>query len=145
MHRHQYKGKKFSLKKSPRELLLRNMTTSILLHEKIKTTTSKAKVVQSKVELLITSAKKGSLSDIRRINSYLLDRLAAKKLIIELAPLYKDRPGGYTRVVKVGYRAGDNAGMSIIELIDTDKLDRKKDLIEKKPTIKTPKKVLAKK
>ena len=132
MHRHQYKGKKFSLKKSPRELMIRNLATSILLYEKVKTTTTKAKAVQSKLEIMITYAKSGTLSDIRRINSYLLDESAAKKLLLELAPLYKSRPGGYTRVIKVGQRAGDNAGMSIIELLDVEKLDRKVEPIVKK-------------
>ena len=105
--------------------MLRNLATSFLLYEKVKTTSIKAKAVQSKVEIMITTAKGGNLSDIRKIDSYLLDKSASKKLLLELVPLYKDRPGGYTRVIKVGNRPGDNAKMSIIELLDVEKLDRK--------------------
>ncbi len=112
--------------------MIRNLATSILLYEKVKTTTTKAKAVQSKLEIMITCAKSGTLPDIRRINSYLLDESAAKKLLLELAPLYKNRTGGYTRVIKVGQRSGDNAGMSIIELLDVEKLDRKVESTVKK-------------
>lgn len=119
--------------------MIRNLATSILLYEKVKTTTTKAKAVQSKLENMITCAKRGTLSDVRRINSYLLDQSAAKKLLLELVPLYKSRPGGYTRIIKVGQRAGDNAGMSIIELIDVEKLDRKTEKVVKKSKETQPK------
>jgi large subunit ribosomal protein L17 len=125
MHRHANKGYKFSRNKGPRELMLRNLTTSVILHEKVKTTSIKAKGVQPTVEKMITLAKKGDLNSIRSIDSYLLDEQAGKKLVVELAPLYKDRKGGYTRIIKFGSRAGDNAKMSIIELLDVEKLNRK--------------------
>ena len=125
MHRHQYKGKKYNRNVGPRGLLLRNLATSVILYEKVKTTTVKAKGIRPIVEKMITLAKKGDLASIRFIDSYLLDDQAAKKLVVELAPIYKDRNGGYTRIIKFGPRAGDNAELSIIELLDIDKLDRK--------------------
>jgi large subunit ribosomal protein L17 len=131
MHRHQYKGKKYNRNVGPRGLLLRNLATSVILHEKVKTTTIKAKGIQPIVEKMITLAKKGDLSSVRAINSYLLDDQAAKKLVVELAPIYKNRNGGYTRIIKFGPRSGDNAELSIIELLDIETLDRK-TLVEEK-------------
>jgi large subunit ribosomal protein L17 len=131
MHRHQNTGRKYSRKKGPRELLFRNLTTSVFLYEKVKTTTAKAKGVQPIIEKMITLAKKGDLPSIRAINSYLLDKQAAKKLMIELAPLYKERAGGYTRIVRFGNRAGDKAELSVIELLDVEKLDHKIKKVEK--------------
>jgi large subunit ribosomal protein L17 len=127
MHRHSYKGAKYSRKKGPRELMLRNLATSIILHEKVKTTTVKAKGIQPIVEKMVSLAKKNDLSSNRAIGRYILDEQARLKLTIELAPLYKDRVGGYTRVIKFGSRPGDNAEMSIIELVDVEKLDKKLD------------------
>lgn len=138
MHRHTNKGYKFSRNKGPRELLLRNLATSVILYEKVKTTTAKAKGVQPIVEKMITLAKKGDLASIRSINSYLLDKQAAKKLVTELASLYKDRDGGYTRIVKFGIRTGDSAELSILELLDVEKLDHKQ--LEPKKKIEIGKK-----
>jgi len=124
MHRHGYKGRKFSLKKQPRELMLRNLATSVILHEKVKTTLEKAKEVQPMVERMISIAKKESLSGDRMMHAYLLDEQAVYKLQTELAKLYKEREGGYTRITKIGFRSGDSAKMAMIELIDVEKLDK---------------------
>ncbi len=137
MHRHANKGYKYSRDKGPRELMLRNLATSVILHEKVKTTNIKAKGIQPIVEKMITLAKKGDMVSIRAIKSYLLDEAAGRKLIIELAPLYKERRGGYTRITKVGSRVGDNAKMSVIELIDIEKLEKKVKTPAKDKTKKT--------
>jgi large subunit ribosomal protein L17 len=134
MHRHQYKGRKFSRDMGQRKALLRSLATSVILYEKVKTTLPKAKEIRPIVEKLITTAKKGDLSAIRELNKYLLDEKAAQKLISELGPLYKDRNGGYTRIVKIQNRFGDNASMAIIELLDTEKLTRPAN--EEKPSTK---------
>ena len=104
---------------------MRGLATSVILYEKVKTTTPKAKEVQSIVEKLITVAKKGDLNAFRKLNEYIYGENAVQKLVTEIAPLYKERNGGYTRVVKIGFRAGDAAPMAIIELIDADKLVKK--------------------
>jgi len=129
MHRHSYTNRKLSRKVGPRKALLRSLVTSLVLYEKIRTTTPKAKEIRPIIEKLITTAKKGDLTAIRKLNTYIYGDNAVKKLVTEIAPIYKDRNGGYTRIVSVGPRTGDNAPMSIIELVDIDKLDKK--IIEK--------------
>lgn len=124
MHRHQYKGRKFSRNVGPRKALFRSLATSIVLYEKVKTTLPKAKEIQPIVEKLITKAKKGDLVAIRELTAFLYDSKAVEKLVKEIAPLYSERNGGYTRITKVGNRAGDNASMAIIELLDVEKLDK---------------------
>jgi len=112
----QKKGRKFSLKKDQRKALLKSLITSLILKEKIKTTESKAKESSGMVEKLITKAKKGDLASIKLLNRF-LDSKIVKKLIIEIAPRYKERNGGYTRVIKLGPRKSDSAKMAIIELV----------------------------
>jgi large subunit ribosomal protein L17 len=125
MHNHVRSKRKLGREKGPRELMFRNLATSIILHERVKTTLPKAKEVRPKLEKLITIAKKGDLSATRKLHAYLLDRKAAEKLLVEIAPLYEKRMGGYTRIIKLGSRPGDGAEMAVIELIDTDKLIKK--------------------
>lgn len=125
MHRHSNKGRKLGRDKAPRELMFRNLATSVVLHEKVRTTLPKAKEVRPVVERLITTAKKGDVNAIRKLNSYLLDKNAAQKLITELAPLYEKRNGGYTRITRAGLRVGDAAQMAVIELLDVEKLAKK--------------------
>jgi large subunit ribosomal protein L17 len=137
MHRHSYSSRKLGRKSAQRKALMRGLATSVILYEKVKTTTPKAKEVQSIVEKLITVAKKGDLNAFRKLNTYVYGENAVQKLVTEIAPLYKERNGGYTRVVKVGYRAGDAAPMAIIELVDADKLVKK--VIEKPKAEKTVK------
>jgi large subunit ribosomal protein L17 len=122
MHRHQYNGRKLSRKAGPRKALLRNLAASVILYERVRTTLPKAKEIQPIVEKLITLAKKSDLASKRALESYLYTPNTAKKLIEEIAPLYTDRKGGYTRIIKLGNRPGDNAPVAIIELLDIDKL-----------------------
>tara|TARA_R110000787_G_scaffold186397_5_gene298078 strand:- start:24368 stop:24739 length:372 start_codon:yes stop_codon:yes gene_type:complete len=97
-----------------------NMTVSLLSHEQIKTTLPKAKELRRFADRMISLAKKGGLHDRRRAFSFLRDDAIVAKLFSTLAERYKDRPGGYTRVLKAGYRYGDNAPMAVIELVDRD-------------------------
>lgn len=106
------------MERDHRGLMLRNMATSIILFEKIKTTKARAKQVVPIVEGLITTAKgEDTLHAIRQINKVILDKNAGKKLIEVLKDRYKDRNGGYTKSVKIGQRAGDNADMVQISLV----------------------------
>ena len=108
-----------------------NMAAALVQHEQISTTLPKAKELRSVVDKLVTLAKKGDLSSRRRAVSIMRDKDQVKKLFDVLADRYKERPGGYTRVLKAGYRYGDNAPMAVIELVDRDeeakgKLDRER-------------------
>ncbi len=115
--RHNNKNKILDRKKEPRELMLRNLASSILIYEKVKTTEAKAKAVKPLVERLITIAKKGDLSARRGLIQVLLQKNAVKKAMEVLGEKYKDRAGGYTRIVKLGKRQGDGAEMVQIELV----------------------------
>jgi large subunit ribosomal protein L17 len=98
--------------------MLRNLSTSIILYEKVKTTKSKAKLVKPIVEELITTAKKNSIPNaMRYLNAYFLDKNASKKLVQELLERYKDRNSGFVRLTNMGFRAGDSAPMVQIELV----------------------------
>jgi len=110
------KGRKFSMKIGPRRLLFKSLVNNLLLHEKIKTTEAKAKELRSLAEQMITKAKKGDLSNRRLLAASLTPKMT-KKIIEEIAPLYKDRQGGYTRIIKLGPRNSDGARMAIIELV----------------------------
>ena len=115
--RHKQKGTILDRKKGPRELMLRNLASSILIYEKVKTTEAKAKAVKPLVENMITIAKKGDLTARRRLIQILLQKNAIKKSLEVLAERYKDRQGGYTRIVKLGNRQGDGAKIVQIELV----------------------------
>ncbi len=115
--RHRNKNKILDRQKGPRELMLRNLASSILLYEKVKTTSAKAKAVRSLVERSITAAKVGNLSARRGLIKVLLQKNAVKKAMEVLGARYKDRQGGYTRLVKLGNRQGDGAEMVQIELV----------------------------
>jgi large subunit ribosomal protein L17 len=119
MHRHGYKGRKLQLAAGPRRALIRGQVTSLVLHEQITTTQAKAKEIAPYFERLVTKAKKGDLHNRRQIRSFLLTEKATQKLIEEIAPAFKDRDGGYTRVIKLGNRLGDNAPMATVQLTDT--------------------------
>ncbi len=114
--RHRRDIKKLSRNKSHRKALLRNMTISFFQHNKITTTTAKAKQLRRVVERLITLAKKGTLADYRRINQFVNHPLTVKR-IIEVSKRYTDRNGGYTQIIKIGYRRGDSAEKAIIKLV----------------------------
>ena len=116
--RHGIKGRKLNRTRSHRKAMFANMATSVLLHEQIVTTLPKAKEIRRIVDKLITLGKKGSLHARRQAISQLQDVTVVRKLFEELAPRYKERNGGYTRVLKAGFRYGDNAPMAVIELVD---------------------------
>ena len=115
--RHRNSGKILDRKKGPREALLRNLATSIILFEKVKTTKAKAKAVRPLVEHMITAGKVGGLSSRRKLSSVLYSENAAKKVMEELGPRYKDRTGGYVRITNLVRREGDGAEMVQIELV----------------------------
>jgi len=118
--KHKIKGKKLNRTSSHRKALFKNMAQAIIKHEQIITTLPKAKTMKPIVDKLITLAKKGSLHARRQAFSRLRDDKMVTKLFGILATRYADRSGGYTRVLKAGYRYGDAAAMAVIELVDRD-------------------------
>src|SRR5450631_1302200 len=116
--RHNKSGRRLGRKTSHREAMFRNMVTSLLNHEKITTTDAKAKEIRSVAEKMITLGKRGDLHSLRQAASYIREKSIVTKLFSTIAPRYKDRPGGYTRIVKLGIRQGDAAPVSLIELVE---------------------------
>ena len=116
--RHGKSGKKLSRSVSHRRALLRNMASSLILHEHAETTLIKAKTLRPLMEKLVTMARKDSLHTRRQAYSYLLDKSAVHKLFEDVAPRFKERNGGYTRVVRTGIRHGDAAQMAVIEFVE---------------------------
>jgi len=116
--RHRKSGRHLNRTSSHRKAMFQNMTVSLLQHEVIKTTLPKAKELRRVAEPLITMARDDSLHKRRLAFSRLRDRDAVTKLFNELGPRYKDRPGGYLRILKTGFRTGDNAPMAYVELVD---------------------------
>ncbi len=116
--RHRQSGRKLNVTSAHRKALFRNMAVSLLDKELIRTTLPKAKELRRVAEPLITLAKKDSVSKRRLAFDRLRDRAIVTKLFVELGPRYKARPGGYTRILKCGFRAGDRAPMAIVELVD---------------------------
>lgn len=112
----QKKGRKLSRKEDQKKALLKSLVTALILKEKIKTTEAKAKEFSGLAEKLITKAKKKDLASIKLLNSFLSEKIV-KKLIIEIAPRYIGRKGGYTRIIKLIPRKSDGAKMAIIELV----------------------------
>lgn len=109
--------RKLGMRKDPRRAVLRNMTTSLLREERIETTETRAKEIQRLAEKMITLGKRGDLHARRQALAYLLDESVVKKLFDEIAPKYKERSGGYTRIMKTGFRRGDGAPLALIELV----------------------------
>ena len=118
--RHRMSGRKLNRTKSHRRALFANLAVSLITHEQIKTTLPKAKDLRRVADKMVSLGKKGSLSARRQALAYLRDEDAVKKLFDTLADRYKERPGGYTRVLKAGFRYGDAAPMAFIELVDRD-------------------------
>ncbi len=116
--RHHKSGRKLNRNSSHRKAMFSNMTNSLFDHEIIKTTLPKAKELRRVAEPLITLAKSDSVANRRNAFSKMRDKEMVGKLFNELAPRYKDRPGGYTRILKCGFRSGDAAPMAYIELVD---------------------------
>ncbi len=114
-HRHGYR--KLGRTSSHRKALLKNLAIALIAHGRIETTVEKAKELRSYIEKLITKAKVGDFNSHRAVFAYLQDKESTKKLINEIAPEYKDRNGGYTRIIRTRVRRGDAASMAFIELV----------------------------
>jgi large subunit ribosomal protein L17 len=115
--RHRYSGRHLNRTSSHREALLKNLTVSLFRHEAIKTTLPKAKELRRVAEPIITLSKRDTVANRRRAYAKLRDRAVVGKLFTELGPRFETRPGGYTRIVKCGYRTGDNAPLAFVELV----------------------------
>ena len=115
--RHRVAGRKFDRSTNQRRALFRSLVTDLLRHEKLTTTEAKAKEIRGIAERIITLGKKGGLHHRRQALSFLLDKDVAAKLFSEIGPRYKERPGGYTRITKLGQRKGDAAFIAMIELV----------------------------
>jgi large subunit ribosomal protein L17 len=137
--RHRVAGRKLSRHTQHRELMFRNMVVSLLDHERVRTTSPKAKELRSWADKIITWGKKGTLHARRQAFALLRDEGIVKKLFDEIAPRMKDRQGGYTRIYKVGWRAGDAAPLSLVELVSIAAPEEKK-----KSTVKRAKEALKK-
>jgi len=119
--RHLKSGRQLSRNSSHRWALMRNLITALLREEKIRTTDPKAKELRRWVDRVITLGKQGTLHARRQVLSIVQDKAVVRKLFDTIGPRFKDRPGGYTRIVKVGIRRGDAAQMSVIELVASEK------------------------
>jgi large subunit ribosomal protein L17 len=119
--RHRKKGKQLTRTASHRKALLRNLANQLFEHKEIKTTTIKAKTARPVVERLITYAKKGDLHHRRLAFNFLRYKPTIKVLFDEIAPVYSERQGGYTRILKLGYRQGDGASISLLQLVGFEK------------------------
>ena len=118
--RHNKSGRRLGRKTSHREAMFRNMVTSLLDHGKITTTDAKAKEIRVVAERMITLGKRGDLHSIRMASSFIREKLVVSKLFSTIAPRYKERLGGYTRIIKLGIRQGDAAPVSLIELVEEE-------------------------
>jgi large subunit ribosomal protein L17 len=118
--RHNKSGKRLGRNTPHRAAMLRNMVTSLLEHEKITTTDARAKELRKVVDRMITLGKRGDLHARRQVLTVIRDQKVVAKLFDQIGPRYKDRPGGYTRIIKVGSRLGDNAPQSIIALVEEE-------------------------
>ncbi|MGN6591317.1 MAG: 50S ribosomal protein L17 [Terriglobales bacterium] len=135
--RHLNAGKKLGRNTSHRRALLRNLVTSLVLEERIETTVPKAKAIRPLAERMVTLGKRGSLHARRQAASYLLDAQAVAKLFDIIAARFGDRAGGYTRIVKTGFRHGDNAELAYIEFLGSEamqaaKRKRRSERLERK-------------
>ena len=121
--RHRKSGRQLNRNSSHRKAMFRNMSASLLGHELIRTTVPKAKELRRVVEPLITLAKEDSVAHRRLAFARLRDRAVVTKLFTELGPRYQERPGGYLRILKCGYRSGDKAPMAFVELVDRPQVE----------------------
>ncbi|MDX2476893.1 MAG: 50S ribosomal protein L17 [Gammaproteobacteria bacterium] len=128
--RHRKSGRKLGMTSAHRKAMFKNMTVSLLRHEEIRTTLPKAKELRRHAEPLITMAKTSSVANRRLAFSRLRDRDMVSKLFDDLGVHYKDRPGGYLRILKCGYRPGDKAPMAIVQMVSREKVDAEGDAAE---------------
>jgi len=131
--RHNNTGRRLGRNSSHRKAMMRNMVTSLIDHEKITTTDARAKELRKIAEKMITLGKRGTLHARRQALQVIQDKNVVAKLFERLAPRYASRPGGYTRIVKLGFRAGDNAALSLIEFVEEEFTPKTK---AKKPAAK---------
>jgi len=118
--RHRNAGRKLGVKSQHRNAMFANMAAALIKHEQIKTTLPKAKELRPVVEKLVTLSRRNNLHARRLAQAQIRDEAQVKKLFEVIGPRYADRPGGYTRVLKAGFRYGDNAPMAFIEFVDRD-------------------------
>ncbi|WP_341757714.1 MULTISPECIES: 50S ribosomal protein L17 [unclassified Candidatus Tisiphia] len=118
--RHKIKGRKLNRTSSHRQAMFANMAVALVMNEQIKTTLPKAKELRPYIEVLITKAKKSDLATRRMVLAKIKDKVATEKLISVLGKRYSERPGGYTRIIKAGFRYGDMASVAYIEFVDRD-------------------------
>jgi len=128
--RHRVEGRKFGRETDARRLMMRNLVKSMVEHGQINTTLAKAKEMRRFVERVVTYGKNNTVHSRRLAYSVLGDRDLVKKLFDEIAPAFADRNGGYTRVLKAGFRRGDNAPMAIIQFVEESTIKAKKDGIK---------------
>ena len=121
--RHRHGLRKLNRTSSHRIAMLRNLANALIQHERIKTTLPKAKELRKVLEPLITLSKKPTVSNKRLVFSRLRDRVNVTKLFSDLGPRFEKRPGGYTRILKYGFRSGDNAPMALMEFVDKEKTE----------------------
>ncbi len=126
--RHKKKGRKLGRKVGNRKALLKNLACQLIVHKRIKTTDPKAKELRSFIEPLITLAKKDSLHSRRLVIKKIPKKDVVRVLFEEIAPLFSNRPGGYTRITKLGFRDNDRAPVSIIEFVESTKSTQNEDL-----------------
>lgn len=128
MRRHRIAGKKLSRNRRQRKALFKSLINALVLHGQIRTTESKAKAVQGLAEKIISRGRQRTLSVRRLIGAFLQNKKAVNKIVDELAPLFKKRPGGFTRIIRLGKRKGDDAMVVNLELVDKpQKKDEDKD------------------
>jgi len=128
--RHRQSGRQLNRNSSHRQAMFRNMSVSLIEHELIKTTVAKAKELRRVVEPLITLAKEDSVANRRLAFSRTRSKAAVGKLFDELGPRYQERPGGYLRIIKAGFRAGDKAPIAYVELVDRPVIDDEEEIEE---------------
>jgi large subunit ribosomal protein L17 len=127
--RHRNSGSKLGRQPAHRRATLRALVTNVIVHERIKTTVTRAKAARPLVERMITLGKRDTLATRRRAAAFLMTPSATQKLFADIAPRFSDRAGGYTRIIHVGFRIGDGASLAILELLGSKlrKKERKKD------------------
>ena len=137
--RHGFANKKLNRTSEHRKALLKNMLNSLIKYEQIKTTLPKAKFLKPQADKIITLGKKNNLTSAKNLISQLQDKKSANKVTKTLSKRYEKRSGGYTRIIKAGFRYGDNAPMAIIEFVDRDHEAKRADKPKKNTTKDTPK------
>ena len=118
--RHRRKGKKLGVNPSHRRALLANLAENLIIHKRIKTTDARAKELRRYIEPLVTKAKKGDMNSIRMIAKKIRHKNILNILLSDIAPVYEKRNGGYTRIIKLGFRDNDRASVSLIEFVDME-------------------------